>query len=267
MLFPDGRLQEAGARIGVDGTSEMIGLFDDPSLPRWNVRREVDYASGACLALRREVFADLGGFDIVFAPAYCEDADLCFRLRERGLRIVYEPTSEIVHHLSVTANSIDVGYKHRLATRNQQAFVQRWGERLEGLNTVRTIAFHLPQFHTIPENDRWWGAGFTEWTNVTRALPNYRGHYQPHLPADLGFYDLSDPAALKRQGAGRPVRDRRLLPLFLLVLRRPPGAGKTAGAPADRGGGRLPLLPLLGQRELDPHLGRSVQRRAAGPDL
>ncbi|HQT52649.1 MAG TPA: glycosyltransferase family 2 protein, partial [Phenylobacterium sp.] len=100
MLFPDGRLQEAGARISVDGASEMIGLFDDPSLPRWNVRREVDYASGACLAVRRQVFADLGGFDITFAPAYCEDADLCFRLRERGLRIIYEPTSEIVHHLS-----------------------------------------------------------------------------------------------------------------------------------------------------------------------
>ncbi|MBC7167447.1 glycoside hydrolase family 99-like domain-containing protein [Phenylobacterium sp.] len=199
MLFPDGRLQEAGARINRDGTSEMIGLFQDPDQPRWNVRREVDYASGACLAVRRKDFADLGGFDTHFTPAYCEDADLCFRLREKGLKIVYEPASVIVHHLSVTANSIDAGYKHRLATRNQQRFVERWAEALDKTNRVRTIAFHLPQFHAIPENDRWWGAGFTEWTNVTRALPNYRGHYQPHLPADLGFYDLSQAEALKRQ--------------------------------------------------------------------
>jgi GT2 family glycosyltransferase len=129
LLNEDGSLQEAGGAVGRDGSTYPLGRGASVDDPAWGFRREIDYGSAACLAVRRAAFEEIGGFDEAYTPAYYEDADLCFRLSEVGLRTMLEPNARVTH-LQYGSGSQERAQS--LVTRNRRTFVDRWGDRLTG---------------------------------------------------------------------------------------------------------------------------------------
>lgn len=131
-LYPDGRVQEAGSALDSEGAAMSIGDGDDPRAFEHRFTRSVDYGSAACLLVRADLFAEVGGFDPIYSPAYYEDVDLCFKLRERGFTTVYEPRSRVVHVRGGASPRAEA-----LMVANRRIFADRWRERLEQRHPLR----------------------------------------------------------------------------------------------------------------------------------
>lgn len=125
-LYGDGSLQEAGGIVWGNGEPWNYGRNGNPREPKYNYCRDVDYISGACIMLKREVWEQLGGFDEFFAPAYYEDTDLAFRVRSLGLRTIYTPFCEIYHFEGVSNGVATTGGLKRYQLLNAPKFKSRW---------------------------------------------------------------------------------------------------------------------------------------------
>jgi GT2 family glycosyltransferase len=131
LLMPDGTLQEAGGIIWRDASGWNFGRNQDPTLPEFNYVKDVDYLSGASIAVPKAVWDAVGGFDERYSPAYFEDSDLAFTLRAKGLRTLYMPASSLIHHEGVSnGTDLAAGIKaYQVA--NTPKFVSKWQHVLD----------------------------------------------------------------------------------------------------------------------------------------
>jgi GT2 family glycosyltransferase len=146
LLYPDGTLQEAGGLIWNDGSGWNFGRGQDPNICEYNFVRQTDYCSGASIALTTQLWRQLEGFDPLFSPAYYEDTDLAFRVRQSGYKVVYTPFSKIIHFEGISSGTdLNSGVK-RYQLVNQPKFLKRWQDDLVKFpaspQSLRDVNYH-----------------------------------------------------------------------------------------------------------------------------
>ena len=163
LIYPDGSLQEAGGIIWGDGRAWNYGNGQNANKPEFNYVKEVDYISGAAIMIRTSLWKEIGGFDELFAPAYCEDSDLAFEVRKHGYKLMYQPASVVVHFegksngtdLNAGVKSYQVENSKKLAEKWKEEFARQSQteddlfharERSQNKKTILVIDHYVPQF-------------------------------------------------------------------------------------------------------------------------
>ncbi len=213
LVFPDGRLQEAGSLVWRDGSATNWGMHCDPESPQFAHLREVDYCSAACLLVDAALFRALGGFDERFAPAFYEDTDLAFRIRAAGRTVVYQPLSTVYHHGGASCGDAPGRGIKDLQERNRTIFAAHWSAVLQahrlpgtattsGTGRARIARRLLVIDHQLPTPDRDAGSAFlSEFMLAFRML----GYHVCFVALAAGT--PGSPAALALRRAGIEVME------------------------------------------------------------